>query len=518
MPTRISSITFQRAQTGSALRGGLILISVLLVVFALIALAIANRWYRAQDRQLSIEPPRHFSKIQLQPVDSKLGLYARLPYQHLQQAAEAASSEPYRGKGSKRGCDRVLGAKVCATAIWNYTIQRIGPVALSNNNERVRLTLPLQFDGKVSIDGTAARVLGFRNKDLNGTLQVTADIALDVDGNWCPQIDSTLSYQWLSEPRLRVLGQMKINLRKSVDKALEKQLPALQQRLAQTIDCEKFRKRLGDQWKTHLVPIRLPGEHETILKLSPTGLAFSGSVAHPDHLSFTLSVDATTETLSGEAAQAAMKAPQSPTALPPRSAVDTEPGSVEFSLLLRLGYDALTNLLTEKIAGKTFERAGGTRLTVNAIELYPSGERLIFKLDFSARTAASWFDSNGTLYLSALPVAGADGRSLSFDDIELTRIIDSELWRVLSTLLNDEILQAVKRESHMDLGRSIQRLEETISSTLADRDKTGGIEVLARQPEVSLIAVNVEQQSMAAIIHVSTRLQATIPAEMLLAR
>jgi hypothetical protein len=495
-----------------------LLIGVLFAVFVLIALALGAQWYRAQDRQLSIEPPRSFSKIQLQPVDSKLGLQARLRYDHLQRAAEAASLEPYRGEGRKRGCDRVLGKKVCATAVWNYTIRRTGPIAISNNKDRVRLTLPLQFDGIVSVEGRAAKLLGLRNKDLTGALEVSADIGLDVDDQWCPVVDSSLSYRWLSEPRLRVLGRMKINLRKSVDRALEKQLPALSQRLAQTIDCDTFLQRLNDQWKTHLIPIRLPGEDETLLKIVPTGLAFSGSVAKSDHLSFSLSVDATTETLSGEAAMTARKTPQSPQDLPRRSNEQAEPGTVEFNLLLRLSYEALTSLLTEKVVGKRFDTAAGAQLTVKAIELYPSAERLIFKLDFTARAATSWFDSNGTLYLSARPMAGKDGRSLHFDDIHLTRVIDSELWRLLSTLLNDQILQAVERESRMDLSDSITRLEDNIATTLANPDKTGGIAITARPPQVRLTAVNVEQHTMAAIIHVSSRLQASIPEDMLLPR
>jgi len=507
-----------RMQSGSALSGGLLLIAVLLIVFGLIAMALLGQWYRAQDRQLSIEPPHRFSKIQLQPVDSKLGLQARLPYQHLQQAAEAASAEPYRGDGRKRGCDNVLGKKVCATAVWNYTIRRTGQIALSNNHERVRLKLPLQFDGVVSIEGGAAKLLGLRNKDLNGALEVIADIELDVDEQWCPVVKSTLTYQWLSEPRLRVLGRMKINLRSSVDRALQKQLPKLSQHLAQTIDCNHFRSRLSAQWKTHLIPVRLPGEDETLLKIAPTGLAFSGSVAHSDHLSFSLSVDAITETLSGEAAIKARKTPQTSIGLPARKRIESQPGTVDFNLLLRLSYDALTRLLTEKMVGKRFQAAGGTNLTINAIELYPSGERLIFKIDFTARAASSWFDSRGTLYLSAQPMAGKEGRSLHFDDIRLTRIIDNELWRVLVTLLNEQILQAVIRESRMDLTESIQRLEQNIASTLGNPDKTGGIQVTAHAPQVSLTAVNVEQQSMAAIIHVSSRLQAAIPPQMLLPR
>lgn len=504
-PTR----TAARSTTGRviAISGSLLILALLLGAFT------GWQWYLAKDRQLSEQPPLRFSEIVLQPVPGTIGLQAQLSYAHLKRAAEHATREPLPGRGRQRSCDRVLGAKLCATVAWQYSIARTGPVGLQQNRDRLRLTLPLRLTGQLSIEGQTARVLGLRNKDISGALELIADIRLDVDSQWCPQIDSHIDYRWLTDPRLRLAGRMKINLRDTADKALRARLPRLQQRLANVISCDKFQQRLQQQWKTHLLPVNIPGQEHTLLKITPLDLAFSGSRAGADHLSFGLSIDAVTETLSSAQAKS-LKLP--PLALPPRRSLSGEAGAVEFSLLIRSNYAALGKLLTDKLANKPYRGAAGTQFTIQSIELYPSDENLIFKLDFEARSPGTWFDSNGTVFVSGRPVTGADGKSLSFENISLTRVIDGPLWRLLATLLNTEILQTIRRESNLDLSRSLQRIERNIAATLANPEKTAGIDISARGPELSLVAVNVEQHALAAIVHVSTSLQASIPASLLL--
>jgi len=54
-------------------------------------------------------------------------------------------------------------------------------------------------------------------------------------------------------------------------------------------------------------------------------------------------------------------------------------------------------------------------------------------------------------------------------------------------------------------------LENSIADTLADPSKTAGIEVTADSPDVRLIALNPQADGLAAIVHLSTRLDASIP-------
>ena len=81
----------------------------------------------------------------------------------------------------------------------------------------------------------------------------------------------------------------------------------------------------------------------------------------------------------------------------------------------------------------------------------------------------------------------------------------------LSTVFRNQLLAALEKESVIDLSRSLNKVETSITETLADPTKTAGIEVTAETPDVRLMALNPQSDGLAAIVHLSTRLSARIP-------
>lgn len=499
--------------------------ALLIVVPVLIVLVLTAWWLhsmRSQHHQLSVKPAYSTSAVTLEPRQSNIGLHAKLPYRVLIRAAEQATDNPQTGDGEKQSCKKVLGAKVCATLVWEYAIQRDGEVRIEAQGERVQIKLPISFEGLVSVDGRGGKLLGLRRKKINGKLELTADLDINIKDNWCPVLDSDISYQWLSDPQIELVGKIKINLRKSVDKALQSKLTDLQSTLAQTINCEELRHKIQQQWRTHTVNFQIDANTESQLSITPLGASVSKIGVGADHVAMSFDLGATVH-LKQQRLDSAERPPDKPDSadtnfniLPDLTPYTGTPGTVEFSLLVDIPYSQLQSRIATRLLGRTFGRSASNSLTVSSIDLYPAGELLIVDVGFVANVLGSMIETRGNVYISTKPVARPASNELFLEDLQLTRTIDSKLMSALTIVLRQQLLNALQSAATVDLGPSLAKVETSIQKVLSNPLKTGGVLIDAHAPEVRLMALNPQAEGIAAIIHLSTRLNATIPEDVLI--
>lgn len=496
-------------------------IAIVVLLVSAMAVVWLMRTLQMKNQQLSIKPELSYSDLKLEPVESNIGLQARLPYRSLILAAEHATREPQTGTGENQSCKKVLGAKVCATLKWQYSIIRDGEIRIESQGEQLRLILPLSFSGLVSVDGRGGKLFGLRNKDIDGKLNLIADLAVSINSSWCPMIDSTVSYEWVTDPRITLVGKLRINLRKSVDKALQRKLASLKGKLTDVIDCEEFRQSIQAQWRTHYLDVDMQDSDNNQLVVTPLRAAVSDIGVQQDHVSLAFDLGATVElkqTISttgiekteGTQLQSAALLP-----LPPLQPHNTTPGSVEFSLLMQIPYEQLQAKLAAKVVGKTFGSGASNALTVTSLGLYPADELLIIDVGFEAN-AVSIIKIRGNVYISAKPVADPLNDRLILEDLQLTRTIDSRLMSALTTILRQQLIDALQKESVIDLRPSLAKIESSVEEALSNPEKTAGIQVDVLSPEVRLMALNPQADGVAAIVHLSTRLNATIPEDVLI--
>jgi len=204
--------------------------------------------------QLSEQPERKYSPVQLQPVPSTLGLNLHIPYTTLGEALDQSTADPQTGSGEQQ-----------------------------------------KLNATVGVNGKSAKLLGFRKKQLSARAIMSADLRLSMQNNWCPEIHNELSYQWVEAPKLKIFGNVKLNLKKSVDKALKKKLGRFEEQLKTVIDCEKFQHKIQQQWRVHNIPLRLPDNTPAYLSITPHSAHISDSRALTDALNVSLELNATTE-------------------------------------------------------------------------------------------------------------------------------------------------------------------------------------------------------------------------------
>ncbi len=478
-------------------------------VFALLAWLLLKNYFTSAQ-QLSVKPPLQYSKVELKALDSSIGMHTKLPFSSIIAAAEHATVNDQSGKGEKQTCKKILGAKVCATLQWQYTISRDGKVEVNAIDERLQLRLPVSFSGVASVDGNGGKLLGLRNKDITGKLTLVADLDFTIAPNWCPKLESDLSYVWVSDPKIRLVGNIRINLRKSVDKALQRKLKDLQSTFSELIDCDEFRQSVAEQWHVHTLDVPINKNSTSQLHITPLNASISEIGIESDHVGIAFELGATIK-LHDDTHQAVPV-----TALPDLRPSVGSPGSVEFSLLLEIPYQQLTDTITPKVVGKTYSSKDASNvIAINSIELYPSGELLTIDVGFSANIFR-YFETQGNIYITAKPIADPHSNTLRLTELAFTRSMDSKVMSALTTVLRQKLLAALVDALVIDLGPSLRKIEDSVAKSLSDPTKTAGIPVDVAPPEVRLMALNPQADGIAAIVHLSTKLNATIAEDVLI--
>ena len=481
--------------------------------------------------QLSEKPLGDAPVVISESRTSNIGFRLRIAYEDL--AAIVASEVPLvqTGDGQKRLCKRVIGVKVCGTADWRYTAKRTGEIAVSGNDDKVILILPLQFEGTAGIQGDVAKVLGLRNIDFSGALEATIRLSFDLAEDWCPVITSDIDYHWTRAPKAEWAGTFDIDLQKKLDETLARQLETVDERIREAIDCGEFRDQLAAQWKQHSYPLQLPTEQSddngspdpepvnndaeapstVYLNLAPTGFAFSGMRTEGDRLGITFLLTADT-TVDPE------PAPESLLPLPPVDRTEYAAGYTQFELPIRIGYQQLVNLLTPELVGRTFtssNRAGDVSVSINALELFGSGSGLTIGIGFDADLPATRRNTPGTVYLTTIPVVDPFNRTLTLTETTLSKIIDSTLWSIVVDVFEGRIVQTIEQRAVIDLAERLEDLELKLSDQLSNPERTGGVVVTAEKLSVNLLDLVPESQGLAVLLRVNALFDIDVPASVI---
>ena len=93
-------------------------------------------------------------------------------------------------------------------------------------------------------------------------------------------------------------------------------------------------------------------------------------------------------------------------------------------------YEILTLQLRAVANGQTYSRdtpAGEIEVTINDVEIYPSGNRLVVGVNLKADFPSSALDTKGSVYLIGTPVVER-GTTISLPDLAFTRVLDNDFW------------------------------------------------------------------------------------------
>ena len=301
-----------------------------------------------EHSQLSQQPPPATQVASNSEThQSRLSTRARISYADLAALATTEIPAEHTGIGKQKTCKKVIGLKMCGTARWKYTVQRMGEIQIAGQDDFVVINVPMRFFGNAGIGGDVAKVLNLDAMDFAGAMMTQLRLKLDLTENWCPQIKTEASYQWTDAPRLEWAGGIDINLKDKVDEAIAKQLAGLEEKISGAIDCEQFRHSIQTQWKQHSIPLDLPNNNTLFLNIVPNGFSFSGIKTEADKLGLAFTLDAQTNVQN-----AALETVE--LSLPALTRSEYQAGSTQFNVLIRAAYSQLQSLAEQQIVGQRF--------------------------------------------------------------------------------------------------------------------------------------------------------------------
>jgi len=458
--------------------------------------------------QLSEAPPPATQLAEASTVhQSRLSTRVRINYADLVALADQEVPAEHTDDGRQKICKKAIGIKMCGTAQWTYTVAREGQIQISGQDDYVIISVPLRFFGDAGIRGDVAKVLNIDSMDFSGALNAQLRLKLDVNENWCPNILTDMTYQWTREPHLEWIGGIDINLKNKVDKAIAKQLAGLEQKVANSVDCEELREAIQAQWKPHHIPLELPENNAMYLNIVPKGFSFSGVRTESDKLGLAFSLEAQTSVQSNILTT-------DPQAIPALKRSEYQPGNTQFNVLIRAAYSQLTTMADQHLTGKVFTEssaAGDVSVTINSVILSGNPDGVTVNLEFSAKLPGKKHPTPGTVYLTATPVLDAFTQTVRLNNISLSNVVDSTLWNTLAAVFNKKIIAELKDKAVYNLQPKLTELSTMLETQLADPTRTVGLNIGTPDVNVVLQSLVPEQDNLAALIMVETQLDIDVP-------
>jgi hypothetical protein len=446
----------------------------------LIGILVAVFWYQALDRDLSEPPRREAARLTPSVPPSLLSLNVTLPFERLEAAAEAASPSTYDGSGNGPDVCTNLGIRVCVGTKYDFTATR-GPVSLSAGPDNsIRISMPLKVTGHGGFRGGGARLLRLDAKPFEATTEAFADLTLDLSPDWCPKVQVNADFSNLSA-RVEIVSHTWVGVGSLVEGSVREQLRKIGERAGSVLNCEDLRRTVQAAWVTRSFPLPLPADPRPLhVNLEPLSVGFSGVQVTSHAAQLRLSLGARVSV-----SDAPIDFEKRP--LPALDAVPLKPGAIQLALPLRISYEGLETHLESLLTGKPFSfttPAGAATMTTDQLTVYPAGERIVVGAHVTAKLPGHFLSTRGWVYLTARPVVSPDGKSVRLADIAYSRILDSELARILTVLLDGEIRDRLVAAGQFDLSPTIAKAKELLKSGLAQH--SGKVAVETGDPSLRL--------------------------------
>jgi hypothetical protein len=313
-------------------------------------------------------------------------------------------------------------------------------------------------------------------KNFRGALRVNADARLDIDEAWCPKVAVTPSYEWTNKAEFEIAGRWWLPIDSQVDAALKPELDKAAAKIPEYATCDMVKQLVQPAWRQHIVPLPAIAGQVGSLVVTPHRAGFSGLAYRPEGVQLALMIGAQTEVKlatagGGTPASAAPSAPAAATPLPKLERIPADQNKLKLAVPLTAEYASLQALAASAVVGKTFEgTAGDTQasVTIKKIEVYPSGERLVVGAEFESKISKpKSLAPQGWIYFVAKPIFDPATQTLSLTDVDFSRVIDNDLWNMLSFLFQGQIRKEIERAARFDLRPRIAEAKDVLRKELA---------------------------------------------------
>ena len=414
-------------------------------------------------------PDRQFQASSVAPLESRIAVAGTIDLQKVQNDLDKLIPDPLvTFHGERDDCiTKKIVVKIRIGCKWNGEVKKKGPVAVSGADQRLDFSLPLHAWASVQ-----TRTFNISEK-LETDFTVTGQMSPALNSDWSPALNLDMNLRWDRRPTLRLFGVIPVTISGLVEPKIEGQLVRIKEQFEAEVGSQNTRAKAVQIWQKVHEPIKLSGDPEVWLRIGPKAVNFSGIHVRNNVLYAGISLRAEVETVLGERPKAF---PLSP--LPEIGDHVEEAGMFVLRLPITLEYDFLKKEVQKilKINQKWAPIQGKPDhyLTVNDVEIYPSGENLVLGIDFIADLPDDWLDTRGRVYFLGKPVVDNEQRILRIENLDFTKTLDNSLAHLASLFFKsrlkreltsaatyrfgdtyDDFIAAANRELNRDFGDGV---------------------------------------------------------------
>lgn len=398
---------------------------------------------------------------------------------------------PLSASGDGEDVCVVFGVRVCAGTKYEFSGTTGSVVISAADANTIRLDVPVSFSGNGGFRGDVSSLIKADRKNFTGALVLHADLAPTLGPDWCPKLNTTVTYTWTTDPRVEIVSGIWVNVKSQVESKLAEQLPKLVDKARDALNCAQVQGELVKIYGVRTFPVDIPGLGQMHVNVKPANFGFSGIHATNETITLAMTMGANIE-LSSVAVE--------PTPLPLPSPMTIPPSTPRMAVAVpvRTSYDTLSAVSTKMLATQIFEKdtpAGKVIVKVESVELYPSNGQLVVGMDIDADLPSSMFDTNGTVYVLGTPTV-TDGKKISLISPSFSTSLNNELWTAAASLFEGPILTKLNESGIYDLSGQIKFAQDALATKLSEPNLIPGMSLQASDVTMQLGRIAVADKTL----------------------
>ena len=378
-------------------------------------------------------------------------------------------------------------------------VRRAGRITSEAREGKLHLRVPVEAD--ITADWQPVGLVGVLTRgkrqhiETHAAFVVRAEIDLGVDARWNLATSTQAILRWEDDPVVQV-GPLSVKLSALVGDRIDEQFAGLVQTLdPQMREQIPTRALISQAWAAAFRTLRIGPRGDLWVVLRPTAIFLGDVQARDGHVYLDAAIHGVFRVVVGDEPAAA-----EPTPLPARAAPPGEPG-VALDVPVSLTFMAANQQLDQRLEGQVFDVpldvvGQSVPVTISAVEVYPSGERVAVALEFSADLPGAWFAVRGLVYMVGTPTLDVTRNQLSIADLAYDSRTNLVLVDVAEWMLHDMIVRRVQELLVFDFGGHLDGYRQQINTALAAYQVSESIRLRGKLDDARVIGVTVTDPSI----------------------
>lgn len=348
-------------------------------------------------------------------------------------------------------------------------IRRVDRIEVMARMGRLGLRVPVVADITATWRSPTIPGLTRRGKvhqiSTHAAFTIDAELDLGVDDSWHLVTATRATLNWDEDPQVQV-GPFAVPLSSLAGEQIREQFAEAMLTIDERIDRHvPLRRLIREAWRASFRTVPLGSSGDVWASFRPTGLFVGEVVPRHGKVYLDVGIRGLFRVVAGSRPEQAVATP-----LPGRSLPPDIPG-LALDVPVAVSFAAANRALDERAEGRVLELAlwgHPVSLEIEAIEVYPSGDRVAVALQFSADLPGRFFDLAGQIYLVGTPTVDTASAQLRLSELAFDVRTDRALVDAAAWLLHGDVGRRLAALLVFDLDVRVDHYRELANATLAD--------------------------------------------------